>query len=82
MNDTLHIEICQRADSILSGEIIEEAVKTELNGKDYILDVILYGKDCANIILRDHVETIVISSDAKEIDAGRCCDRDYEMRFG
>ncbi|XP_012535546.2 pachytene checkpoint protein 2 homolog [Monomorium pharaonis] len=65
--NVLHVEICQHANSTLSKIIIEETVNAELRLLDEIsLDVIIYGKDATNTIIKDHVESMICSSDYAE----------------
>jgi len=48
--------------------VVIENVEAELQMMDEIsLDVILYGKDFSNIIIKDHIESIVCSSDYMEV---------------
>ncbi|XP_046748007.1 pachytene checkpoint protein 2 homolog isoform X3 [Diprion similis] len=59
MSHILHIEVCQRIDSLLSTEEINKEVQDELK-KLNTLDLCspIIGKHCSNNVLRDHVETI------------------------
>lgn len=60
--------LCVYYFSILSKEEIEKAVNTELETlKEIYLDTIIYGKDCVNTLLKDHVESILCSSDYTEV---------------
>ncbi|XP_015517357.1 pachytene checkpoint protein 2 homolog isoform X1 [Neodiprion pinetum] len=59
MSHVLHIEVCQRIDSLLSVEEINKEVQDELrmlNTLDLCSPII--GKHCSNNVLRDHVESI------------------------
>ncbi|XP_071576740.1 pachytene checkpoint protein 2 homolog [Temnothorax longispinosus] len=65
--NVLHVEVCQHASSTLSKTKIEETVNSELHLLEEIpLDVILYGKDFTNTIIKDHVESMIFSSDYVE----------------
>ncbi|XP_011703481.1 PREDICTED: pachytene checkpoint protein 2 homolog [Wasmannia auropunctata] len=65
--NVLYVEVCQYAHSILSKTIIEETVNAELQLLDEIsLDVIVYGKNCMSTVIKDHVESIICSSDYVE----------------
>ncbi|XP_032666799.1 pachytene checkpoint protein 2 homolog isoform X2 [Odontomachus brunneus] len=58
----LHLEICQHVNSTLSEEDILTAVNAELSTWEEIyLDTIIYGKDCTNLLLKEHVESMVCS---------------------
>ncbi|XP_014467669.1 PREDICTED: pachytene checkpoint protein 2 homolog isoform X2 [Dinoponera quadriceps] len=62
MGCELHLEICQHSYSTLSKEQILEAVNTELSTwLEIYLDTIIYGKDCTNLVLKEHVESMVCS---------------------
>ncbi|KAL6254589.1 hypothetical protein P5V15_014641 [Pogonomyrmex californicus] len=65
--NVLHVEICQHAGSTLPKTMIEEAINMELQLLGEIsLNVILYGKDSTSIVIKDHVESIICSSDYAE----------------
>ncbi|KYN03002.1 PREDICTED: pachytene checkpoint protein 2 homolog [Cyphomyrmex costatus] len=66
-DNVLHVEVCQHASSILSKTIIQQAVNEELQLLDEIsLDVIIYGKDSKNTVIKDHVESMICSSNFME----------------
>jgi len=54
--------------SILSKTIIEQAVNAELQLLDEIsLDVVVSSKDSHNTVIRDHVESMICSSNFMEV---------------
>lgn len=54
--------------STLLKTVIEEIINTELQLlREIPLDVTLYSKDFTNTIIRDHVESIICSSDYVEV---------------
>lgn len=54
--------------SILPKTTIEETINVELQLlKEIPLDVVLYGKDFTNTVIKEHVESIIFSSDYVEV---------------
>lgn len=52
----------------MSVEIIEEAVSAEFDTLSEVsLDTILYGKDFVNIVIQNHVESLICSSNYIEV---------------
>ncbi|XP_012256523.1 pachytene checkpoint protein 2 homolog isoform X2 [Athalia rosae] len=59
MSNPLHIEVCQKVDSLLSVEDLSKAVLDELkNSSSFDLNETILGKDCTHDILKDHIDSI------------------------
>lgn len=59
------LQRCYWCFSILARDVIEKAVKMELKGKEIAFDTVLHGKDCVEVLLHNHIESIICSSDTE-----------------
>ncbi|XP_043477419.1 pachytene checkpoint protein 2 homolog [Leptopilina heterotoma] len=61
-HDIIHVEICQKDDSMLSRSDIEEIVRAELSSLDEItLNVPMPGEQFSKDIVKNHVQSVICS---------------------